>query len=126
MPSAHCRKGSCVSGLSDEIDTCHDHIKLAELILSDCGCSTINNDRLLHRVAARITCVVDSDIDKYRADAARYRWLRSRGAAHSKMSSSAVILKDKLNAKMAFRYWCTPEELDTAIDQRITTSTTLG
>lgn len=39
---------------SNPDDTCYDDIELAKMILSDCGCSTINNRALVDRVADRI------------------------------------------------------------------------
>lgn len=60
-----------------------------------------------------------AEIDSDAQDAARYRWLRSGqrlrqgidiGVGHRR------IAKDLTHELMAFSYWCTPEELDAAID----------
>ncbi len=53
-----------------------------------------------------------------RKKAARYDWLRSgvhrrQGAA---IHGKRVISRDKLRALMELRFWCTPEELDAAVD----------
>lgn len=60
-----------------------------------------------------------AEIERDAQDAARYRWLRSGqrlrqgidiGVGHRR------IAKDLTHELMAFSYWCTPEELDAAID----------
>lgn len=60
-----------------------------------------------------------AQIESDAKDAARYRWLRSGqrlrqgvdiGVGHRR------IAKDLTHELMAFSYWCTPEQLDTAID----------
>lgn len=48
-------------------------------------------------------------------DAARYRKLRDAGRCDSK-HGTGLSVGDRLTARVAFRYWCAPEELDTAID----------
>lgn len=55
----------------------------------------------------------DSEQDK--RDARRYRWLKEHGYANEKNASKAII-GDRKKAKVAFRYWCSPTELDSLID----------
>lgn len=52
-----------------------------------------------------------------KADAERYRWLRDNGYVNEKTPSRAII-GNKLKATIAFRYWCSPEELDKLIDEK--------
>lgn len=56
-----------------------------------------------------------ADRDALAADAARYRVLRARGRCDSK-HGAGVVVGDRLEATVAFRYWCTPEQLDSALD----------
>ncbi|WP_398498152.1 hypothetical protein [Variovorax sp.] len=51
-------------------------------------------------------------------DAKRYRWLRAgmRRRQGLPTNGERVIGSDKLRNLMEFRFWCTPEELDAAID----------
>lgn len=51
-------------------------------------------------------------------DAARYRWLRSgvRERQGIPVSGHRTISSGALRALMEFNFWCTPGELDTAID----------
>lgn len=57
-------------------------------------------------------------VQQVAVDAARYRWLR--GGVRSRQglptNGERVIGRDKLRNLMEFRFWCTPEELDAAID----------
>lgn len=50
-----------------------------------------------------------------RRDAKRYRWLKEHGYANEKNASNAVI-GDSKKARVAFRYWCFPIDLDALID----------
>lgn len=50
-----------------------------------------------------------------RLDAKRYRWLKDHGYANEKNASIAVI-GDSRKARVAFRYWCSPADLDALID----------
>ena len=50
-----------------------------------------------------------------RCDAKRYRWLKNHGYANEKKASIAVI-GDSRKARVAFRYWCSPADLDALID----------
>lgn len=51
-------------------------------------------------------------------DAARYRWLRSgvRERQGIPVSGHRTISSSSLRALMEFNFWCTPDELDAAID----------
>jgi hypothetical protein len=52
--------------------------------------------------------------------AARYNWLRTNGQCHSKQSSGALINDpNPLRRIVAFRYWCSPDQADRAIDEII-------
>ena len=76
----------------------------------------------MHRARAELADLLPqiiAQIDSDAQDAARYRWLRSGqrlrqgidiGVGHRR------IAKDLTHELMAFSYWCTPEELDAAID----------
>lgn len=52
-------------------------------------------------------------------DAERYRWLTSGVARISGAVAGRMIQRDRLRALMEFHYWCTPDELDAAIDFEI-------
>lgn len=55
-------------------------------------------------------------------DAERYQWLRG-GSVERQMTAlpnigGRSIPRDKLRSMVEFMFWCTPEELDAAIDER--------
>lgn len=59
------------------------------------------------------------DLDQLRADAQRYRWLRSGRQLRQGQDTGVglrQIARDPLRALMTFAYWCSPAELDAAID----------
>uniref|UniRef100_UPI0011C8C12B hypothetical protein n=1 Tax=Vogesella mureinivorans TaxID=657276 RepID=UPI0011C8C12B len=52
----------------ETVDASADVMKLAEMILSDCGCSTAISDRLQRRVAGRIQQHMDSALGGQQAE----------------------------------------------------------
>lgn len=65
----------------------------------------------------------DEDLARLRADAARYRWLRSgqrkrQGTAMPDVGGRTVPLNE-LRILLEFNFWCSPERLDAAIDARL-------
>jgi hypothetical protein len=65
---------------------------------------------------------LEAELERNERDAARYRWLRSgvrsrQGVAQ--VGGSQSIARDTLSSLMTFAFWCTPDELDSAIDSTI-------
>jgi len=66
---------------------------------------------------------LESSLEAMERDAARYRWLTS-GIVERQLSKlpdigGRSILRNEQRSLMEFRYWCTPDELDAAIDAQI-------
>ena len=63
------------------------------------------------------------ELNQLRADARRYRWLRSGRQLRQGQDTGVglrQISRDPLRALMTFAYWCSPVELDAAIDSAST------
>lgn len=76
-----------------------------------------------HSARAAYTEACDPDrIRRLLDDAERYQWLRG-GSVERQMTAlpnigGRSIPRDKLRSLVEFMFWCTPKELDAAIDER--------
>ena len=63
-----------------------------------------------------------AEVERLRADAERYRWLRAgvRRRQGIPVAGHRAIDQSPYVALMQFDFWCTPFELDSAIDAAIT------
>lgn len=61
--------------------------------------------------------VTSEQTEQDAADAARYRWMRANGGSLSKESSA--ILDDGMKVVAVCRFWCSTEELDCLIDEKL-------
>lgn len=70
---------------------------------------------------------LQAEVEALRADAERYRWLRSgirrrQGVELANSGGGRSIKRDELRCLMAFDYWCPPSDLDAAITAAIAAS----
>jgi hypothetical protein len=75
-----------------------------------------------HQAATEAIKELKGRLEEAERDAARYRWLREGRLMRQGQDvgvGSRLILESPLRARMEFKFWCTPEELDTAIDAAI-------
>lgn len=77
------------------------------------------NQRQQERIAA-----LEAQVQALSLDAGRYRWLRSgektrQGLTIIGKGGTRLISRDGLRALLSFDFWCTTEELDSAIDAAI-------
>ena len=65
-----------------------------------------------------------AELAEAKKDAARYQWLIQHGEANSKQSTRSRIYRDELRRMVLvdFAYWCSAEEVSTAIDKAMRTT----
>jgi hypothetical protein len=65
---------------------------------------------------------LEAELERNERDAARYRWLRSGSRSRQGIvqgGGARSIAFNALRSLMTFAFWCTPDELDSAIDSAI-------